>query len=384
MSVICENSKGWILDHAELINRVYFNVVSKIEQNSKLTQYSSSFTFCGHFFHILTPFMFDLEVSNVISTPIKKRKRSGRSKGLKDACSYFDAHLEIKIIKSALAELVALAQENGHLKVEVSTEDVISNNGVARECSTSFFNDICQEKLLECSGGNAAEKPVQANIYGQDYLIPNGSTFYCCDIQQLHLSLRGDSQFDFVLLDPPWWNKYIRRRKTKQENGGYKMMYNEEIGSLPVEGWLAPDALVGVWCTNCSRHEQDIISRWFPRWGLRLVATWFWVKVTKSGVPVCQFSPPPGKQPYERVLLGAAAARVDRLPPDGRCIVSVPSAIHSHKPPLSEVMKRYLPTQPRCLELFARYLQPNWVSAGDQVLALQNCKLYRQIQQSAC
>uniref|UniRef100_A0A1B6JSX9 Methyltransferase-like protein 4 n=1 Tax=Homalodisca liturata TaxID=320908 RepID=A0A1B6JSX9_9HEMI len=380
MSIICESSKGWVIDHANFINSVYLNVDS--ETNHESNRSSNSFVLNEHLFEIVTPFLFDLEASSVLSPISKKRKKNERKKHLSDINSICGTHSEVTTVKSALTELVALAQEKGHFKVKIGNEDYTSNNETARQCSMSFFNDICQEKLPKCNGGNTFEKPVLANIYGEHYLIPSTSRFYCCDIRELHLSLEK-SQFDFVLLDPPWWNKYIRRRKMKQETGGYNMMYNEEVGSLPVGDWLAADALVGVWCTNCARHEQDVISHWFPKWGLRHVSTWFWVKVTMSGVPVCQFSPPPGKQPYERVLLGAAATRIDRLPPDSRCIISVPSAIHSHKPPLSEIMKSYLPHKPRCLELFARYLQPHWVSAGDQVLALQNTKLYKQIQLSA-
>ena len=53
--------------------------------------------------------------------------------------------------------------------------------------------------------------------------------------------------------------------------------------------------------------------------------------------------------------------------------LSVPSAIHSHKPPLDEILSDLglLKNRGKRLELFARYLMPNWTSFGNQVLKLQ-------------
>ena len=54
-------------------------------------------------------------------------------------------------------------------------------------------------------------------------------------------------------------------------------------------------------------------------------------------------------------------------------LFSVPSAIHSHKPPLDEILSDLglLKNRGKRLELFARYLMPNWTSFGNQVLKLQ-------------
>jgi hypothetical protein len=52
---------------------------------------------------------------------------------------------------------------------------------------------------------------------------------------------------------------------------------------------------------------------------------------------VCKFSEPPGKQPFEQIVFGyrKGGNRKQPLPEPDRVIVSVPSAVHSHKPPLS-------------------------------------------------
>lgn len=61
------------------------------------------------------------------------------------------------------------------------------------------------------------------------------------------------------------------------------------------------------------------------------------LKVTKKGVPVCDFSDPPNKQPYERIIFASCLGRNKylKMPEDKKIIISVPSAIHSHKPPLT-------------------------------------------------
>ena len=80
-------------------------------------------------------------------------------------------------------------------------------------------------------------------------------------------------------------------------------------------------------------------------------ATCFWLKLTKHGQLVAEFSS--SKQPYEVLMVGrrkggkdvngrskAAEIRI----PDGLVLLSVPSAIHSHKPPLTEVLERLVET----------------------------------------
>nr|CAD7204055.1 unnamed protein product [Timema douglasi] len=89
----------------------------------------------------------------------------------------------------------------------------------------------------------------------------------------------------------------------------YQMMYNKDLVEIPIASLIGPGSLVASGAPT----------------------------VTRSGKPVCSFSDPPGKQPFEQIIFGwkETKERVLPLPPDGMVVVSVPSAIHSHKPPLS-------------------------------------------------
>lgn len=104
------------------------------------------------------------------------------------------------------------------------------------------------------------------------------------------------------------------------------------------------------------------------------------LQVTEMGIPVCDFSQPLGKQPYERLIFGVKKnfSRTYNNPEENKVIVSVPSSIHSQKPPLSDIIKSYLPENFKALELFARYLLPNWTSFGNEVLKLQHILLYKE------
>ncbi|KAL3278363.1 hypothetical protein HHI36_013692 [Cryptolaemus montrouzieri] len=154
------------------------------------------------------------------------------------------------------------------------------------------------------------------------------------------------------------------------------MMYNNDLKNLDLHSILSENGLVAVWCTNSIQHLNMLKNEIFPKWNVKFASKWYWLKVTQSGEVICSFSPPPGKQPFEQIIFGCRNSRKFRNPPNAKIVVSVPSALHSHKPPLSELLKLYLPNDPKCLEVFARYLLPNWTSYGNEVLKFQHESLY--------
>ncbi|XP_025158300.1 methyltransferase-like protein 4 isoform X4 [Harpegnathos saltator] len=207
-------------------------------------------------------------------------------------------------------------------------------------------------------------------------------TFYCYDVREIEKKMELNKQYDFILLDPPWWNKSIRRKKMKYIEASYKMMYNEELAKIPVGKLLHSNGIVAVWCTNASSHLNSISNEMFPSWGVTYRAKWYWIKVTQAGDTICNFNLAPGKQPYELLILGSALKEDKMNIPDGKLVVSVPSAVHSHKPPVTEIIKEYLPSEPKCLEIFARYLLPEWTSWGLEILKFQHLSLYQILDES--
>lgn len=262
-------------------------------------------------------------------------------------------------------------------------EDILSdNNEAARLASQKFYLDTYCHEGENLYGSNHTNNAIISENHNKKYIFPKNCTFYCYDIRDMEKKMEMNNQYDFILLDPPWWNKSIRRKKMKCAEASYKMMYNEELAKIPVGKLLRSNGIVAVWCTNASSHLNSIFHEMFPSWGITYRAKWYWIKVTQMGYTICDFNSAPGKQPFELLILGSALKDDKVNIPDGKLIVSIPSAVHSHKPPLTEIIKEYLPNEPKCLEIFARYLLPGWTSWGLEILKFQHLSLYQIVDDS--
>lgn len=194
-----------------------------------------------------------------------------------------------------------------------------------------------------------------------------------------HSKSAGPGQFDFVLLDPPWQNRSVRRSKrygTMESVPRY-----EDLNPLvALEGMLgrhiAPEGLVGCWITNKVKARKTAL-RLFGSWGVHLQEEWVWLKVTSKGEPVTELG---GlwRKPYEVLLLGRKARKdEDGMKLEGgedragkrRLLIAVPD-LHSRKPNLKELIEPMMlrPGEYRALEVFARNLTAGWWAWGDECL----------------
>lgn len=333
MSIIFENEMGYYISHKAYINKLYKNVDR-----------------CNYFlndnlFNIIYPY---------------KKKKTTKAKSL-------DRMNSNQNIKQNLVEFMeALKRKN--LFIEFGT---VGENKDALQTAEFVYKESSKQLVQNCFGSNIGFAKVQ-QIDNSYYLFPENCEFHCKDISDISNSL-AMRQFDIIILDPPWWNKYIRRKR-KKSSDGYKMMYNNDLKIIPIESLLKENGLIAVWCTNSTQNLEELLNDIFPKWQVRFVAMWYWIKITQSGETICEFTDPPGKQPFEKIIFGAK--RSSHLPENGKLVVSIPSAIHSHKPPLIDLLRPYLPENPSCLEIFARYLLPNFVSYGNEVLKLQHESLF--------
>uniref|UniRef100_A0AAG5DV69 Methyltransferase-like protein 4 n=1 Tax=Anopheles atroparvus TaxID=41427 RepID=A0AAG5DV69_ANOAO len=271
-------------------------------------------------------------------------------------------------------------QNHALLQTKLQTMDTLKETTNAKALEfVEHFNSATNYDGERCfRGQNASNCTVINEMDGETYLIPPSVKFINSSIDRFTEYVDEDEKFDLILLDPPWWNKYIRRVKAANYKSGYRMLTNEDIKEIPLERHLHPDTFVVVWCTNAPTHIDAITKDFFPKWGLELVGTWYWIKITKGGQPVCKFNEPNKKQPYERVFIGLpGGSSLAKSFPTERFLYSVPSAIHSHKPPLYDLFtKKFLALGATCLELFARSLHTGCTSYGMEVLKLQNKRLY--------
>ncbi|KAG8571142.1 hypothetical protein GDO81_011538 [Engystomops pustulosus] len=182
-----------------------------------------------------------------------------------------------------------------------------------------------------------------------------------------------DKKYGLIVIDPPWENKSVKRSKR------YNSLSPLEIKQLPIPALAAPDCLVITWVTNRQKHLRFVKEELYPHWSVRSVAEWHWVKITQAGEFVFPIDSV-HKKPYEILVVGRLVTSspsrefeaASRPIPEHKIIVSVPCSLHSHKPPLSEVLKEFVKPDVERLELFARNLQPGWTSWGNEVLKFQH------------
>jgi len=218
------------------------------------------------------------------------------------------------------------------------------------------------------------------------YLIPNRSQFFNHNVDNmpalLHQLLPA---YDLIVLDPPWRNRYIRRLKRAKQELGYSMLSNDQLSHIPISRLTHPRSLVAIWCTNSTLHQVALEKQLLPSWHLRLLHRLRWYKLSTDHELIGPLlADTTQKQPYEMLYLACRSDAPENYGKDilkTELLLSVPSIVHSHKPPLLAWLREYLQLEenqadPNCLELFARFLHPHFTSIGLEVLKLMDERLY--------
>ncbi|EFW98955.1 MT-a70 family protein [Grosmannia clavigera kw1407] len=281
--------------------------------------------------------------------------------------------------------------------------------GALAELSESGFQGPWCLERIEGGGGDGGEES-SASKPSPPPSIPPGARCLAGTIAAYRsIFLAEAPTFDLVVLDPPWPNRSARRRRRGQKKRAADAADAADVGyttvadmdamralleAVPVGAKLASSrgtsaGLVAVWVTNKSAcidlltHPHNGL---FRAWGVDLVATWTWLKVTTAGEPVVSAASP-WRKPWERLLLAQTRPVAGlppvrwHLPPD-RVIVGVPD-VHSRKPNLRPLLCPFLvggDTQRPLvgLEVFARNLTAGWWAWGDEALLFQQSAWWRQ------
>jgi N6-adenosine-specific RNA methylase IME4 len=204
----------------------------------------------------------------------------------------------------------------------------------------------------------------------------------------------GREDFDFILLDPPWPNRSVKR--THQTEGStYSTVatladLKELLLSMRLDAVMTEECMVGIWTTNRPAIRDFVVGKdgLFEHWQLELAEEWIWLKTTVHGEPVTQLDAL-WRKPYEVLLLGRRRmdARGEGVDDEGagdgrddrktsllkrRVIVGVPD-LHSRKPCLKRLIEPLLASTnatSNCsvLEVFARHLVEGWWSWGNECI----------------
>ncbi|KAF7196615.1 N(6)-adenine-specific DNA methyltransferase METTL4 [Pseudocercospora fuligena] len=269
------------------------------------------------------------------------------------------------------------------------------------------------ERALRWNSASPARLELTCGDEKHNFRIPPGSTAFlgdCSEVRLFHNEVRHQAQdqdtkrhFDFVLLDPPWPNRSVKRSR-KTPGTAYQTLstlddvYNLLVG-MDLDMLMAEDCLVGIWITNKASVRDLVLNEEygiFATWDIKLEEEWLWLKTTTSGDPITPLDSA-WRKPYEVLLLGrkqrrrlAAHSTVstsgEHANVDGdmhksdkvamsadeckrRVLISVPD-LHSRKPCLKQLMEPIMTDleNHRALEVFARHLVSGWWSWGNECL----------------
>ncbi|CAE5957938.1 unnamed protein product [Arabidopsis arenosa] len=190
---------------------------------------------------------------------------------------------------------------------------------------------------------------------------------------------KPEEGFNLIVIDPPWENASAHQKSK------YPTLPNRYFLSLPIKQLAhAEGALVALWVTDREKLLSFVEKELFPAWGIKYVATMYWLKVKPDGTLICDLDLVHHK-PYEYLLLGycftefpGSEHRSDfELLDKNQIIMSIPGDF-SRKPPIGEILMKHTPgSQPaRCLELFAREMAAGWTSWGNEPLHFQDSRYF--------
>ncbi|KAM7390301.1 hypothetical protein PAMA_008463 [Pampus argenteus] len=405
MSVVTQSTRGCVLDARALIDQGY----SRCARWKGANKTHVTCRFKRRCFQVSKSHYGDntgaavdgnTEMLQKADKPPKKRKRkhSELNQGEIDSQAF---HEKIRsVVLEGTKSLVDSARSLGYLQgATVSVEEPLPS----QECSLAALCEMAKElplvndeeqeervQLLVTEGGctshldlfsrvteNTSDWATAVTLMGEEYVIPPNAAFLLSDFTRVQPLVHYGKRFELIVMDPPWENKSVKRSRSS--------LPSSQLKRLPIPLLASPNSLVVTWVTNRPSHLRFVCDELYPHWGVEVVAEWYWVKVTTSGQFVFPLDSQ-HKKPYEVLVLGryrpsesnsSSFPETSEVPvEDRRLIVSVPSALHSQKPSLSEVLKPYVGAEAECLELFARSLQPGWTSWGNEVLKFQHTSYF--------
>ncbi|XP_022144198.1 methyltransferase-like protein 2 isoform X2 [Momordica charantia] len=230
---------------------------------------------------------------------------------------------------------------------------------------------------------NETRDEVEAEFLDHQYILPRESCFYMSDLRQVHnlIPATASCGFSLIVVDPPWENG------SAQQKSKYPTLPNRYFLALPIKKLShRKGALVALWVTNREKFHRFIDVELFPAWGVKHISTYYWLKVKGDGSLIGDLDLF-HHRPYECLLLGYCYGEdvedlkvLEQSVPKDQVIISI-TGDYSRKPPIGELLQKYVPgPKPgRCIELFAREMNPGWLSWGNEPLHFQESKHFTRI-----
>ena len=257
---------------------------------------------------------------------------------------------------SAMAEMCKL-WEIGTFSSAQPFEEIALN----QDCSIDFIFGILFR----------IEKDLVIKALDSQFKLPSPCEFLISSFSRLPQWLSSIDPFDLIVMDPPWANASAQRSQS------YDSLDCYELFKIPIKRCLTERGVVAIWVTNNPKYNKFVTKKLIPDWGLKLISTWFWIKVTNNGELIFDLDSM-HRKPYE--ILYIASKIENPLIPKNLSLISVPAA-HSRKPPLRALFSDHLDgyDDMRKLELFARQARKDWTCWGNESIKFNNVEYYENV-----
>ncbi|CAF1234028.1 unnamed protein product [Rotaria sordida] len=391
MSMIhCHDDKQFvILDQHIYLSHIYAH--TKDWRNLTIVDSRKNLTWRKDLFYVERPFRMTINTEQIKK---KKKKKKNMKRSYDEAFNENQEDLILKLNEAVNFCKSKLLLNNDDLLIQ--TEHTFNSIPFA-EIATQQCNNIPSIRQINLTDYflRASKLGIQTNIlyshnknhpsiidtaFAGQIILPAQCRFLWSDIKNSTLLVSEGTKYSFIVLDPPWMNKSVRRKRP------YNWSDFNDIKNLPIEHLIdrTRSSLICCWSTNCDRIEEFIKNDLFNKWNCQYLTTWYWLKITRSGEPILDLTSM-DKKSYETLILGYTGNddKFNSLKDTTKILCSIPALIHSTKPALHLLFQNLInfPNNEidNCLELYARNLLPNFTSIGNEVLKHQSIDLFEEI-----
>ncbi|MCP9261949.1 hypothetical protein DINM_005255 [Dirofilaria immitis] len=293
------------------------------------------------FYAIESPFRMNSQGSLIFEKDSIANKNKLKRKRKYGICSNITCdlrdHSSKEGIKKAVAMDAFIKKEYEPISCSSLEASLDFNNCLARQSVLSASSVPCPLSRYAGQQSTAKQDIKEICLNEENRIIddiPNELVMWVnAESKVMTAECKDGKRFDFILLDPPWENKSVKR----------KTVYT----TYEDQSWMVDLYVPELWRNqDCSQHGLNSQH----------------------------------KQPFESIVFASSSTsrKYYMKIADEFVLISTPSAIHSRKPPLFPVLQALgiLEKSATQLELYGRYLLSRTTTVGFEAAKLQNKRYF--------